>query len=107
MKTTVSGPVGPALTPAMPAGAAAHRTNRADRRSGRIESAGSAYYGTIEYRKLLLNVFSTPAGWRVAVTKSAYPFRELNATLDQSMGVAIETAKRWADQIELRHPTDR
>jgi len=97
-----AGPVRPAFKAAMPARPLPRGETQADRRSDAIES-----YGTIEYRRLLLNVFSTPAGWRVAVTKTAYPFRELHATLDRTMDAAIETAKRWADETELRHPTYR
>ncbi|TMJ49259.1 MAG: hypothetical protein E6G84_10915 [Alphaproteobacteria bacterium] len=101
------GPVRPAFKAAMPARPLPRGETQADRRSDAIESQASVYYGTIEYRRLLLNVFSTPAGWRVAVTKTAYPFRELHATLDRTMDAAIETAKRWADETELRHPTYR
>jgi hypothetical protein len=107
LKTHLSGagPVRPALKPAMPAGAAAGQNKRADRRIQTNESAGPVYYGTIEYGKLLLNVFSTPEGWRVAVTKSAYPFREIHATVDAIMDTAVENAKRWAEQAESRGPT--
>ncbi len=96
-----AGPVRPAFKAAMPARPLPRGETQADRRSDAIESQASVYYGTIEYRRLLLNVFSTPAGWR------AYPFRELHATLDRTMDAAIETAKRWADETELRHPTYR
>ncbi len=98
------GPVRPACKAAMPARPFPRRENQADRRSEAIESPPSVYYGTIEYHRLLLNVFDTPAGWRIAVTKTAYPFRELHATADEAMDAAIEQAKRWADQTELRHP---
>ena len=106
MRTNASegGPLRPAFKAAMPARPIPRRQNQKNRRSEAIESAPSVYYGTIEYRRLLLNVFSAPEGWRVAVTKTAYPFRELHATLDETMDAAIEKAKRWADQTELRHP---
>ena len=97
-------PLRPAFKAAMPARPIPRRENQKNRRSEAIESAASVYYGTIEYRRLLLNVFSTPEGWRVAVTKTAHPFRELHATLDGTMDAAIERAKRRADQTELRHP---
>ena len=97
-------PLRPAFKAAMPARPIPRRENQKNRRSEAIESAASVYYGTIEYRRLLLNVFSTPEGWRVAVTKTAYPFREIHATLDVTMDAAIERAKRWADQTELRQP---
>ena len=97
-------PVHPAFKAAMPARPVSRGENQAERRSETSESPASVYYGTIEYHRLLLNVFNTPAGWRVTVTKTAYPFRELHATADETMDAAIETAKRWADQTELRHP---
>jgi hypothetical protein len=97
-------PVRPAFKAAMPARPVSRGETQADRRSEAIGSPASVYYGTIEYRRLLLNVFNTPAGWRVAVTKAAYPFRELHATADETMDAAIEKSKRWADQTELRHP---
>jgi hypothetical protein len=98
------GPVRPAFKAAMPARPFRRGENQADRRTEAIESRASVYYGTIEYHGLLLNVFNTSAGWRVAVTKTAYPFRELHATADETMDGAIEKAKRWADQTKLRHP---
>jgi hypothetical protein len=106
MRTTASegGPVRPAFKAAMPARPFPRGENQPDRRREAIEPEASVYYGTIEYHRLLLNVFDTPAGWRVAVTKTAYPFRELHATADETMDAAIETAKRWADRTELRHP---
>ena len=55
----------------------------------------------------LLNVFSVPEGWRIAVTKAAYPFRELHATADRTMDVAIEAAKLWVNRAKLRYPTRR
>jgi len=54
-----------------------------------------------------LNVFSVPEGWRIAVTKAAYPFRELHATADRTMDVAIEAAKLWVNRAKLRYPTRR
>jgi hypothetical protein len=64
-------PVRPAFKAAMPARPVSRGENQADRRDEAIESQASVYYGTIEYRGLLLNVFNIPAGWRVAVTKTA------------------------------------
>ena len=97
-------PVRPALKPA---GAAAGQKVQTDRRSRAAGPAGTIYYGTIEYRKVLLNVFRTPQGWRVAVTKTAYPFGELHATADESLDAAIEQAKGWADGSEVRDRTCR
>jgi hypothetical protein len=99
------GPVRPALKAAMPARTFPRGENQAARRSEAVEPQASVYYGTIEYHRLLLNVFEMPSGWRIAVTKTAYPFRELYATADETMDAAIEKAKRWADQTELRHPS--
>ena len=91
----------------MPAGAAARQNQQADCRTNPIAIPASVCYGTIEYRTLLLNVFSVPEGWRIAVTKAAYPFRELHATADRTMDVAIEAAKLWVNRAKLRYPTRR
>jgi hypothetical protein len=82
---------------------------RQNRRVDRSRAAGASpvFYGTIEHRNLLLNVFSTPEGWKVAVTKAAYPFREIHAAMDGTMDAAIERAKHWVDRPELRDPHDR
>src|SRR5260370_34723785 len=86
------GPVRPAFKAAMPARPLPRGETQADRRSDAIESQASVYYGTIEYRRLLLNVFSTPAGWRAAGTKNTHSVPGSPAKIEQSRGAALPTA---------------